>query len=177
MISTELKHLARLLNDLQDQSIGSSEIAADFDVVLLACDLVTLIRSQIAKTIRLEVQASQSFWVHLPENILRQAILNLLLNAAEALKGRSFGQICIRIYKAGSGLTIQVLDNGNGFPQNMLDHGIAPLPVDDLFEIGNGLAMTQQWLKNIGAGIKLSNQLPHGACVSITLPDECLLTI
>ena len=87
MISVELKRLTHLLNDMFDQNCHTPEIATDFDLVLLICDLVSLVRYQIADTISLEVQAAQSYNVHLPETIFRQALLNLLLNAAEALEG------------------------------------------------------------------------------------------
>lgn len=174
MISVELKRLAHLLNDIQDQS---PEMAVDFDVVLLICDLVTLTRYQTPDTINLEVQASQPFVVHLPEATLRQALLNVLLNATEAVANKAFGQVCIKVYKSRPGLTIQVIDNGTGFSQDQLDNGIRPLrtghPCDDTD--GLGLAMAQRFIQQyMGGRIKLSNQIPHGACVTIWLPAECM---
>lgn len=177
MISVELKHLAHLLNDVQDQSHESPEIAIDFDVVLLICDLVTLIRRHIAKTICLEVKASQPFMVHLPENTLRQVILNLLLNAAEAIDNKASGHIYIRIYQSALGLAIQVLDDGAGFSQEMLDYGLHPFRTNCQRNTGSGFTMAQKVLKNIGGSIKLSNQIPHGACVTLLLPRDCNVRI
>lgn len=175
MISVELKRLTHLLNDMQDQNRHAPEIAIDFDVVLLICDLVTLVRYQIPKTISLEVDASQSYLVHLPEQTLRQAILNLLLNAAEAIDSSASGYICIKIYQSATGLTIQVVDNGAGFPENILDYGIPPLRTSRQRGTGLGLAMTQRLVNKMGGSIELSNQSPHGACVTMLLPDECIV--
>lgn len=175
MISVELKRLSHLLNDLQDQSRHQPEIATDFDLVLLICELVTLTRSQISKTICLEVEAEQAFIVHLPENTLRQTLLNLLLNAAEALNSKSSGHICIKVDKVGTDLMIQVLDNGTGFSQELLDYGILPLRTSRQRKTGTGLAMSQRFVNKMGGGLKLSNRPTPGACVTIWLPDECIV--
>ena len=37
--------------------------------------------------------------------------------------------------------------------------------------------MVQRFVKNIGGVIKLSNQKPHGACVTVSLPYNCLLRV
>lgn len=174
MINVELKHLAHLLNDIHDLSSDTPERATDFDLVLLLCDLVTLIRYQIAKTIHLEVIASRSFMVHLPENTLRQAILNLVLNAVEALSQKPAGHISINVSKPKSGLIIQVFDNGVGFPKEILTNGIPVLPSNQQGEAGTGLAMTERFVKKMNGRIKFGNHFPHGACATILLPESCL---
>lgn len=176
MISLELKRLTHLLNDIQDPNLEKPEMATDFDVVLLMCDLISLIRCQIAKTIRLEVQASQPFIVHLPENTLRQAVLNLVLNAAQALEQKAGGRICIYVDKVELGLSIQVLDNGEGFSSELLKKGISPLQTSAETGSGLGLAMTEKFVHYLGGTIKISNQPPYGASVSILLPDECVIS-
>lgn len=175
MSSVELKHLAHLLNDIQNQKGHSPEPAIDFDVVLLVCDLVTLIRAQIPESTILEVKTLHSYIVHLPENLLRQALLNLLLNAADALNQHANGHICIKIYPSAAGLTIQFLDNGPGFSQYLLDYGIPPLRSSRQRGTGEGLAMTQRFVNRMGGCLKLSNQSPQGACVTMLLPNECLV--
>lgn len=176
MINAELKRLAHLLNDIADLSNDAPEIATDFDIVLLLCDLVTLVRYQIAKTISLEVTASRAFWVHLPENSLRQAVLNLVLNAVEALSCKKSGHISIIVSKPRSGLIIQIFDNGVGFPKEILAGGICALSTHQHGETESGLIMSERFIKRMGGSIKLGNHFPHGACVAILLPESCLRT-
>ncbi|MEY4767445.1 MAG: hypothetical protein RL637_84, partial [Pseudomonadota bacterium] len=71
------------------------------------------------------------------------------------------------------GVSIQVIDNGNGFPQELLDYGIRPFRTSHQRGTGLGLAMVQRFVKNIGGQIQLSNQIPQGACVTILLPKAC----
>ena len=111
--------------------------------------------------------------MHLPEDGLRQALLNLILNAADALE-ESSGLIRIKARKGNQGLQIDVLDNGAGFSRDMLEHGIRPFRTSRQRGTGLGLAMVQRFVKDVDGAIKLTNWQPHGACVSLLLPKTCL---
>jgi signal transduction histidine kinase len=174
LISSELKRLASLLNDMLNQSKHTPEVAKDFDIATLIQDLVKLTRYQIPETIRMEIDTPVSLRVHLPESGLRQALLNLILNAVDALEGET-GHIVIKAGSHQLGLFIDVLDNGKGFSQELLDYGIRPFRTSRSRGTGLGLAMVQRFVKNIEGTIKLSNQHPHGACVTVSLPPDCLL--
>lgn len=171
MISSELKRLSRLLNDMLDQSRHTPEAATDFDLSILIRELVTLTRYQIAETIKLEIDVASPMPAHLPESGIRQALLNLILNAAEALEGVS-GLICIKAYSDKMDLHIEVIDNGSGFSQDMLDYGIRPFRTSHQRGTGLGLAMVQRFVKDVGGSIKLCNQQTKGACVSLFIPQQ-----
>ncbi len=173
LISSELKRLARLLNDMLDQSRHSPETATDFDMSTLICDLLTLTRYQITESIELNCDTPNTLPVHLPESGIRQALLNLILNAADALEGKA-GLIRIKARSEAHGLRIDVFDNGPGFSQDLLNYGIRPFRTSRQGGTGLGLAMVQRFVKDVGGTIKLGNQQPHGACVTVLLPKECL---
>ncbi|MFI3156709.1 MAG: ATP-binding protein [Methylococcaceae bacterium] len=174
LINAELKRMARLLNDMLDQSRHSPEVAGTFDMRTLIRNLVALTRYQIAETIRLEIDAPYPLPVHLPESGIRQALLNLILNAADALEGNP-GTICIKARTDKQGLRIDVQDDGIGFSKDMLEHGIRPFRTSRQRGTGLGLAMVQRFVKNVGGTIVLTNQPTHGACVSILLPNDCIV--
>ena len=173
LISSELKRLARLLNDMLDQSRHSPETAIDFDMSTLICDLLTLTRYQITESIELNGDTPNTLPVHLPESGIRQALLNLILNAADALEGNP-GLIRIKARIETHGLRIDIFDNGPGFSQDLLNYGIRPFRTSRQGGTGLGLAMVQRFVKDVGGTIKLGNQQPHGACVTVLLPKECL---
>ncbi|MEY3759893.1 MAG: hypothetical protein RIR39_1384 [Pseudomonadota bacterium] len=173
LISSELKRLARLLNDMLDQSRHSPETATDFNMSTLICDLLTLTRYQITESIELIGDTPNDLPVHLPESGIRQALLNLILNAADALEGNP-GLIRIKARSEAHGLRINVFDNGPGFSQDLLNYGIRPFRTSRQGGTGLGLAMVQRFVKDVGGTVKLSNQQPHGACVTVRLPKECL---
>ncbi len=169
LIGNELKRLARLLNDMLDQSRHSPEIATDFDAVKLIRDLVVLTRYQIPEHIELQVDIHASIPVHLPESGFRQALLNLILNSADALE-KTAGFILIKAFTDKQRLSINVLDNGPGFSMEMLSYGIRPFRTSHQRGTGLGLAMVQRFVKDVGGTIELSNQKTHGASVTILLP-------
>ncbi len=173
LISSELKRLARLLNDMLDQSRHSPETATDFNMSTLIYDLLTLTRYQITESIELIGDTPNDLPVHLPESGIRQALLNLILNGADALEGNP-GLIRIKARSEAHGLRIDVFDNGPGFSEDLLNYGIRPFRTSRQGGTGLGLAMVQRFVKDVGGTIKLSNQQPHGACVTVRLPKECL---
>ncbi len=174
LINAELKRMAMLLNDMLDQSRHSPEVAGAVDVRTLIRDLAALTRYQIAETIRLDIDAPYPLPVLLPESGMRQALLNLILNAADALETNP-GTICIKARIDKQGLRIDVQDDGIGFPKDMLEHGIRPFRTSRQRGTGLGLAMVQRFVKDVGGTILLSNQPTHGACVSILLPNDCII--
>lgn len=173
LINAELKRMARLLNDMLDQSRHSPELSSAFDMRTLIRDLVALTRYQIAESIGLEIDAPGPLPVHLPESEIRQALLNLILNAADALEG-NLGTIRIKARTDRQGLRIDVQDDGIGFSKDMLEHGIRPFRTSRQRGTGLGLAMVQRFVKDVGGTISLTNQSTHGACVSILLPNDCI---
>ncbi len=175
LINSELKRLAVLLSDMLNQSKHTPEIASYFDMSALIRDLTALTRYQIPECIQLEINAPEVLKVHLPESETRQMLLNLLLNAADALDNQpGFIRINVYIGNRGRGLGIDVIDNGPGFNQDMLDYGIRPFRTSRQRGTGLGLAMVQRFVKNLEGTIKLRNQRPHGACVTVLLPDICI---
>jgi len=169
LIGKELKRLGHLLNDLLNQSRHMPEAAADIDIAMLIGDLAALTRYQIAEAVRLEVAAKAPLHARLPAGGLRQALLNLILNAADALEGRA-GTIRVTAERDAEGVRIDVVDDGPGFSQELLEQGIRPFRTTRQRGTGLGLTMVQRFVKETGGHIRLTNQAPHGACVSLFLP-------
>lgn len=169
LIGNELKRLGHLLNDALSQSRHSPETAEDVDVSLLVRDLAALTRYQIAENLKLDVEGPERLIACLPVGGLRQALLNLILNAADAMEGRD-GAIRIRTCRHAGGVTIEVIDDGPGFPEELLAQGIRPFRTTKARGTGLGLAMVQRFVKDGGGEVRLGNVSPRGARVTLFLP-------
>ncbi len=169
LIDSELKRLARLLNEMLNASKHTPEICSRFDLNVLVRDLVTLVRYQISENLNLQFAMPETLPVCLPESGLRQALLNLLLNAADALEGRA-GQILISVNATPDNVQIQVRDNGHGFAQEWLDYGIRPFRTSRERGTGLGLAMVQRFVKHNHGVLTLDND--NGAVVTVLLPNQ-----
>ncbi|BBL71822.1 sensor histidine kinase [Methylogaea oryzae] len=173
LIVDELRRMARLLNGVLDQSRHSPSPPSEFDAVRLLRELMALVRYQIPEHIELLLDVPLSLPVFLIEPGLRQSVLNLVLNAAEAL-GASPGTVSVSL-RAGQGeVVLTVSDDGPGFPREILEQGIRAFRTTHAGGTGLGLAVVQRYVQDQGGKLKFSNRQPHGACVTLTLPETPL---
>lgn len=172
LISSELKRLTKLLNEILDKSRHTPEAVSEFDLADLIKNLVALTRYQIAERIQIQINVPNELNVKLPESGVRQALLNLLLNAGEALEDQG-GEIWLQAFKEEPGITIVVRDNGPGFSQEMLANGIRTFRTSRQRGTGLGLAMVLRFVTDMGGTVSLANQQPQGACVTLHLPNSC----
>ena len=106
--------------------------------------------------------------VAMDEPQLRQALLNLLRNAREAMPNG--GTVKLEATRYDGGIRIQVHDEGAGIGEQERDH------VFDLFYTtkergtGLGLPLTQQIVVAHGGHIACKPRLPHGTTFEIWLP-------
>ncbi|MGZ8216500.1 sensor histidine kinase [Methylomagnum sp.] len=172
IIIEELKRMARLLNELLDQSKHTPAPVREFDLSGMARELVSLTRYQIPPDIELRVEGPEHLMCRLPECRLRQTLLNLILNAAQAL-GKQPGTIRIDLRPDGGRIVLTVSDDGPGFTREMLDSGVRPFATGKPGGTGLGLAMVQRFVRDLGGQLNLANAEPHGACVRLSIPFRC----
>lgn len=169
LVIDELKRMARLLNELLNLSKHTPAPLCEFDLSQMIRELVTLVRYQLPPTIRLRFTGPASLVCRLPESQIRQNLLNLVLNSAQALD-QDAGTILIETRAGSNDLYINVTDDGPGFAPDLLETGIRPFVTGKSGGTGLGLAMVQRFVREFGGQLTLENSPPHGASVRIRLP-------
>jgi signal transduction histidine kinase len=169
IIAAELDRIIAVLNALLDQSRQNPEPLRDINVGRAVADLLTLVRYQIPVGIVLRQDIPDELVCRLPDAMLRQALLNLILNARHAL-GEGHGTIALEGRVEQGMLKLSVCDDGPGFPADVLDAGIRAFVSRRADGMGLGLSMVQRFVRAQGGEVKLSNREPHGACVTLELP-------
>jgi len=135
----------------------------------LVQELATLIRYQLPSHIRLVTQAPEELRCRVPEDGIKQAVLNLVLNSV-AVMGEAPGTVTIHLEYRNDALEIQVLDDGPGFPDSLVSGGIRPFVTFRESGTGLGLAIVKRFARDLGGELTIANRAPHGACVTLTLP-------
>jgi len=172
LVIEELKRMARLLNELLDLSKHTPAPIDAFDLSELIRELVALLRYQIPPSIDLVLDLPPQLDCRLPSSRIRQCLLNLILNAAEAI-GPNPGRIAIRVEDLGKGrLAISVTDDGPGFSDEILKNGIRPFSTGKASGTGLGLAMVQRFVRELGGQMQLDRNDPKGAIVTLKLPAQ-----
>lgn len=127
-------------------------------------DLRTLIAPQLAaKNARLEWHWSLRRALPLPAHMVRQLILNLLLNAAKAVDAG--GQVSVHGSAANGKLVVRVANSGRYIPGDALEHLFEPFPSDgkcaDGGTHGLGLWVSYQIVNRLGGTISTSSEPGH----------------
>jgi signal transduction histidine kinase len=98
---------------------------------------------------------------------LHQVLLNLLLNAAEAMG--SSGTIRLAAVPAGERVRITVEDDGTGFTSEALARAAEPFFTTKEYGTGLGLTNVRQMVEANGGTLALENAPAGGARITITL--------
>jgi signal transduction histidine kinase len=118
------------------------------------------------KKIRLEVTGEQ-LSIEADEQLLRQALFNLLLNAIQAVDGD--GQIQVVAEKRNtSEALLEVRDNGPGVPPDHRAEIFKPYFTTQKTGTGLGLAVVQQIVLAHGWEVECLPNAPHGAIFRIS---------
>ena len=102
--------------------------------------------------------------------LMRQVIHNLLQNAQDALAGKPGGKVAIRTEALEDGVRLIVVDNGPGFPENMMAKMFEPYATTKPKGTGLGLPIVKKIVEELKGSIRVENLPDGGACVCVTLP-------
>jgi signal transduction histidine kinase len=109
------------------------------------------------------------------EGLLRQALLNLARNAAEACGPANGGRVTLRgemLRNGDAGFQrITVSDNGPGIPEAALLKLFQPFFTTKPQGTGLGLAVVQKIIVQHGGQVEARNQAEGGAAFIVTLPE------
>jgi len=170
LMSTEMKRMSDLLTRLLEQARQSPEVPVDVHLSPLVNELFTLLRYQIPEHIQLQSNIPADIHCSMPEGSLRQALLNLVLNAAHAI-GNQPGQINIEAdIDETDKLKLSIFDDGPGFPDELLANGIRPFATWHDTGTGLGLAMVRRFVHELGGELIIKNRDPHGANATLMIP-------
>jgi signal transduction histidine kinase len=160
------------MNGLLDPARLTPEDARPVDLARAVEEVLTLARYQVAAGVTLQADIPDDLFCHLPENRLRQALLNLVLNAAQMMTGG--GLVTVRVRReggpSGEQLVIEVSDQGPGFAEVLLRGGPRPHVSARPGGTGLGLASVRRLALDLGGSLTLENLQPRGARVSLRLP-------
>lgn len=168
MVINELKRISNLLTDQVDAARHAPETATATSLPRLVSELLGLLRYQVPSGFDLQSSVAVHLRCLLPVAGLRQALLNLVLNAVQ-IQGES-GRVLVSAEHVGDRLLMHVDDDGPGFPDEMLRSGIRPFATGRAGGTGLGLAMVRRFVRELDGDVLLENRSPTGARVTLSLP-------
>jgi signal transduction histidine kinase len=103
--------------------------------------------------------------------LLRQAVLNLCVNAIQAMQeAGKRGSLTVRARAEGGGVAVEVSDDGPGMDADNLKHVFEPFFTTKAAGTGLGLAIVRQAAEAHGGQVEVESERGRGATFRIRIP-------
>jgi two-component system sensor kinase FixL len=193
----DLEEIKEILQDIVADNSRASEVIRRMralvkkeDLAFVHLDLAPVIREVMQlvqgdatlRNVRLSFEAkSQSTLARGDKVQLQQVVLNLLLNAFEAMKETPSREreVTVRVHCPGDGVVeISVRDHGIGFPSEKLAKIFDPFYTTKRDGLGMGLSISRSIVEAHGGRLWAKNNADRGSTFYFTIPataDEASL--
>ncbi|HUL09869.1 MAG TPA: MHYT domain-containing protein [Candidatus Acidoferrum sp.] len=139
----------------------------------------TLDEHTLPPQVRLERDLLASEEIPVDRQKLRQIVVNLVDNAAQAMmdpqwqpgEGRE-RRIIVRAESADQGVRLSIIDNGPGMPPEVLSRIFEPLFTTKTSGIGLGMPIVQQLVEMHQGTIAIDSTVGRGTTIRVWLPNE-----
>ena len=172
ILSSEVRRLDRVVKTFLDFSRPVDVQLEEVDLVALAREVADLITPQ-ARLAGVEVQFepppdAEPLWMRGDADMLKQAILNLVTNALDAMK--TGGNLRLRVKRAGDSVALEVADNGPGIPPELRNKVFQLYFTTKAKGSGIGLAMTYRAVQLHNGTIDFTSENGRGTTFHLEFP-------
>jgi PAS domain S-box-containing protein len=171
IIKNEVDRSRKIIENLLNFARTSSHERERVDLAdLLRVTLDLMKKELLVNNIRLVMEMEDLPTVHLNLDELKQAFLNIILNATQAMPGG--GMLRIRGRREGGRVQISFEDTGQGISQENLPNVLNPFftTKEPGTGTGLGLSLTHSFIRRAGGDLTLESELGIGTTVRIYLP-------
>src|SRR5688572_30234477 len=167
-VVARIDSLGDMVNDLMAFARPSPPHPSTFPLRPLLQEAIDAVRRDpIASSVAVTLEGADVL-VTADAPMIRGALLNLLLNAAQAMDGR--GAITVSLTHSDQQCTIDVRDSGPGVPAEIRDRVFAPFFTTKARGGGLGLPIARRTAELHGGSLSLSHPEPAGAVFTLVLP-------
>lgn len=158
------------------------------DIRTIVTEVRDLLKHSISALVQVDVQTPRTLWPAMADRSdLQQVLMNLCVNAVDAMKGRSNSELLITASNRartappeglsngatlGDFVCIEVQDNGPGIPSDVMSRLFEPFFTTKSRGEGTGLGLSssRDIVEKLGGWIECESHLGQGAVFSVFLP-------
>jgi PAS domain S-box-containing protein len=167
-IVLRIDSLSELINDLMVFARPRPLRLAVVELHAIVADAITIVRRDPAAHGTEIAVHGEDVSVTADGELVRATILNLLLNAAQAMAGS--GRIGVTTYRQGDVAVIQIRDTGPGIPDDIRERIFEPFFTTKARGGGLGLPIARRTAELHGGSLTLECPAEGGTIVTMTLP-------
>jgi len=157
------------VNDLLQFTQDRDPQRQSFALRRLVEDVISSLAPQCAaQKITTFVEMGENLMVTADRNMLRRAVLNLVLNAVDAMPGG--GTLTVRAAYGERGVDLKVVDNGPGLSDEAGQRAFEPFFTTKPGGTGLGLAIVHRIAEVHGGQVGVANGVGGGAVFTLSIP-------
>ncbi len=172
ILLSETRRLEEALNDFLRFARGEKPNFAEGDVNALVDELAAFVEPEAARlNIRIRRHCDASAprcWMD--GNLIRQALLNIVVNAKQAMPDG--GELMIATRDVPAGVAIEITDTGEGIPPDRIERIFEAYYSTKKTGSGLGLATTKRIVDQHHAAINVHSEAGKGTRFTIRLPHR-----
>lgn len=169
LLRKEVERVNKIITQFLSYSKPIDLITKSVNIKIYLDEIFKLFESQAKhKNISFILKNNESFYVKIDPDLIKQAIINILQNAFDAVDKN--GEVTINYIKQQKTFTIEISDNGKGIP---------PEHQKKIFDLyfttkkegnGLGLSISQKIIAQHNGTISVDSKINQGTIFKITLP-------
>ncbi|MBU6235327.1 MAG: PAS domain-containing sensor histidine kinase [Alphaproteobacteria bacterium] len=152
-------------------------VMANANLESLVREVVALQSAATSVEILVQCQQGADWNVVADQQLVRQALTNLIKNAIEALAETPAPKVAVVLGREEKGVWLSVLDNGPGIPASQRESVLEPYVTTKLKGTGLGLAIVKKIVEDHGGRLTMDDPAPMmanytGAHIHLFFPDK-----
>lgn len=178
-MENEVQKAEQVVADLADLGRPKKATHAMFDVCSAIADIADL-QKRGMRHVKIDLRLpDKKIFVNGDKSLFAQAIINIILNASDAMRKK--GRLTISVEAVGDKSAVVALtDTGIGIPQENLPFIFDPFYTtkpERKFSAGMGLTTAQKHIKDAGGDILVDSHEGRGTTVTVILPIASVLPL
>ena len=166
--------VGKLLQFARPSEFGT--FAESVDIAAVVQDCLVLVDHVISRQeIRVLTQFEDTPTVHIDPGELQQVVINIIINASQAMEGRGTLAISLTAEDRDGipGAALRIADTGPGIPADRIDQIFDPFFTTKRGEgTGLGLSISQTLIQRAGGRVSVRNRRARGAEFLLWLPER-----
>jgi len=179
IINAEISRLERIVSDALSFARPADPRLESIAADTLLREVRDLMASSLdSRAVHLVMETNTGLFVRADSGHLKQVLINLIRNAADAMEGGGTVTLRTRALRAvlkereTDAVALEVSDTGKGIPPEIEKRLFDPFFSTKETGTGLGLPIALRIIENHGGGIEYQTQPGHGTTFSVILPRE-----
>lgn len=170
----EVERLNRVIGQLLEFARPMNVVRKEVNLIDTIRHSIEMIKSQAgAKGVQIvsDDMPDEPFYAYIDQDKIGQVLLNLYLNAMDAMDNGGILKVSVEKDTVNSNVTVRVTDTGHGIPSQDLGRVFDPYFTTKQSGTGLGLAIVHKILEAHSGQIKITSSEDQGTTVSVILPS------